>query len=82
MQFIRARDETEQNAEATTASYLRDEVSGPLKGLGKEEVTIEKDTVVVNSKGKNRIVKELKKEVKVTTPQEEKVSVKHYGRSS
>lgn len=52
---MRVRDQLDsnnENAEATTASYFRDEVSGPLKGVGKEEVTIEQDTVVKKKKVK------------------------------
>jgi hypothetical protein len=66
---MRSLDEAEgqgDRSEATTASYSRDEVHGPLKGLGKEEVTIEQDTVVSNDEGTDRVVTELKKEVKRT----------------
>ena len=78
MQFIRARDELEhpeKNPDATRAPYPRDEVSGPLKGVGKEEVTIEQNTVIFNAEGPKRVVKEFKKEVKRTTQSEENVSV-------
>jgi hypothetical protein len=47
-----------------------------LKGVGKEEVTIEQDTVIFNAEGPKRVVKEFKKEVKrMTTQSEENVSV-------
>jgi len=66
MQYMRARDETEKNGSNTTAPYSRDEVSGPLKGVGKEEMTFEQDTVALDTEGTNRVIRETKKEIKIT----------------
>ena len=63
VQFRRLRDEAEaEETASTTAPYRRDEVHGPLKGVGKEEVVIERDTVVVDD-GVNRVqeIREVKK---------------------
>jgi len=60
---MRARDETEGNNSNTMASYSRDEVSGPLKGVGKEDANFEQDTVSLDTEETNRVIK---KEIKVT----------------
>ncbi len=57
---MRTRDETEGNNSNTMASYSRDEVSGPLKGVGKEDVTSEQDTVALDTEETERVIKEIK----------------------
>ena len=62
------RNETENSGANTTAPYSKDEVSGPLKGVGKEEVlVVERHTVALDGEGANRTLEESKKnEIKVT----------------
>lgn len=75
LDHFRVGEEAERdNTESTTASYAREEVDGPLKGVGKEEVTIERDETVVDRDGTNRVVKETHKKVLKMTPSEENVS--------
>lgn len=71
---MRLRDEDDAEGTAsTTAPYCRDEVHGPLKGVGKEEVIVERNTVMVNNDGANRVVQEVREEVKKMTSSEENV---------
>lgn len=67
------REETE--AESTTATYAREEVDGPLRGVGKEEVVIKQEETIINEGGTtNRAVKETHKKFLGMTSSEENVN--------
>jgi len=64
----------ESEAESTTATYAREEVNGPLKGVGKEEVVIEQEETTISEDGTNRAVKETHTKFLGMTSSEENVN--------
>jgi hypothetical protein len=64
----------ENEAESTTATYAREEVNGPLKGVGREEVVIEQEETTISEGGTNRPIKETHKKFLGMTSSEENVN--------